>query len=146
LPEHWGAAKAFLHALAGRQPAPDLVFAPSPADAHQDHALVGSLAPTVWRDSLILGYEIPKWDGDLGRPSAYVSVAPEVARRKVELLTANFTSQIGRDWWDDEVFFGLMRLRGMECRSQYAEAFHISKLLVAASGQDSSAQDYGAVK
>jgi hypothetical protein len=92
--------------------------------------LVAELAPTVWRDSLVLRYEIPKWDGDLGRATHYVPLDAELARRKVELLNECYVSQVGRDWWDDEVFLGLMRLRGVECRSRYAEAFVVDKAAV----------------
>ena len=79
---------------------------------------------------LFLAYEIPKWDGDLGRPSVYFPLTSAVARRKAELLHKCFPSQRHRDWWDDEVFLGLARLRGMECRAPYAEAFHCAKLLI----------------
>ena len=88
------------------------------------------LAPTVFRDQLVLHYEIPKWDGDLGRPSAYFPLLPETAQRKVELLHNSFPSQKHRDWWDEEVFLGMARLRGMECRAPYAEAFHCTKFLI----------------
>ncbi len=117
LPAHWGEVKEHLHA-AERILAPDLVLCPWDGDAHQDHRLLGELAPTVFRSALALQYEIPKWDGDLGRPNVYVPLPTERARRKVELLHEHFPSQHGRDWWDDEVFLGLARLRGMECRSQ----------------------------
>lgn len=130
LPAHWGEVKAALEELArdlAGDP-PDLVLAPSREDAHQDHRLLGELVPTVWRDALVLEYEIPKWDGDLRRVTTYVPVAPERARRKVELLTKHYPSQVGRDWWDDETFLGLMRLRGMECRSRYAEGFTVRKV------------------
>jgi hypothetical protein len=88
----------------------------------------------VWRDHLVLHYEIPKWDGDLGRPSVYLPLTPEIARRKVELLDAAFPSQKVHDWWDHEVFLGLARLRGMECRAPYAEAFHSGKLVIGLDG------------
>ena len=133
LPEHWGEAKAALEDL-GRELAHDgpvdLVLAPSGEDAHQDHRLVGQLVPTVWRDALVLEYEIPKWDGDLRRVTTYVPVPRVDARRKVELLTKHYPSQTARDWWDDEMFLGLMRLRGMECRSTYAEGFTVRKQLL----------------
>jgi LmbE family N-acetylglucosaminyl deacetylase len=131
LPEHWGTVKELLENAARSAPAPDLVLAPRTDDAHQDHRLVAELAPTVWRDALVLRYEIPKWDGDLGRVSHYVPVSPELARRKVELLGECFASQVGRDWWDDETFLGLMRLRGVECRHRYAEAFVVDKATLA---------------
>lgn len=126
LPGHWDDVKGILHAEAAAL-TPDLVLAPSTQDAHQDHRLVAELTPTVYRDQLVLQYEIPKWDGDLGRPNVYFPLSEPVARRKVELLHACFPSQKSRDWWDDEVFLGLARLRGMECRSRYAEAYSCAK-------------------
>ena len=89
--------------------------------------LLAELVPTVWRDSLVLHYEIPKWDGDLGRVTHYVPLDAEQARLKAELLTKVYPSQVGRDWWDDETFLALMRLRGVECRAPYAEGFLIGK-------------------
>jgi LmbE family N-acetylglucosaminyl deacetylase len=129
LPAVWDRVKEALESVA-RSEAPDLVIAPSTADAHQDHRTIGEIVPTVFRDHLCLGYEIPKWDGDLGRPSVYHPLPEDVARRKVELLHKCYPSQRGRDWWDDEVFLGLARLRGMECRSRYAEAFTCTKLIL----------------
>jgi len=127
LPEHWGQVKAALEDLGG-QCRPDIVLAPRVDDAHQDHRLVGQLASTVWRDALILHYEIPKWDADLMPPTHYVAVSESNARRKVELLNLSFPSQCQRDWWDDELFLGLMRLRGIETRSRYAEGFFAAKV------------------
>jgi LmbE family N-acetylglucosaminyl deacetylase len=129
LPAHWGAVKEAIEGAA-RELAPDLVLAPWAGDAHQDHRLVAKLVPTAFRDALALHYEIPKWDGDLGRPTVYVPLTDDVARRKVELLHASFPSQKARDWWDDEVFLGLARMRGMECRARYAEAYHCNKLVL----------------
>jgi LmbE family N-acetylglucosaminyl deacetylase len=129
LPAAWGDVKETLEGVA-RSSSPDIVIAPSSGDAHQDHRTIGQLVPTVFRDQLYLAYEIPKWDGDVGRPSMYVPLPDDVARRKVELLNKCFPSQIGRDWWDEEVFLGLARLRGMECRSRYAEAFSCTKSVI----------------
>ncbi|MFC5729970.1 MULTISPECIES: PIG-L deacetylase family protein [Nocardioides] len=129
LPDHWGEVKQDLEDLS-RECRPDLVLAPRVDDAHQDHRLVGSLAPTVWRDALTLHYEIPKWDGDVAAPSHYVALDAETGRRKVDLLNRHFPSQLAHDWWDDELFLGLMRVRGMECRAGYAEAFFATKVLV----------------
>ncbi len=129
LPDHWGEVKQALEDVAVSH-APDVVLAPRVDDAHQDHRLVGRLASTVWRDALILHYEIPKWDGDLVPPTHYVPLTEERGRRKVELLTAAFPSQLERDWWDDELFLGLMRVRGVESRSRYAEAFTATKVVL----------------
>jgi LmbE family N-acetylglucosaminyl deacetylase len=129
LPSAWSQVKDTLAAAASSF-APDVIIAPSTADAHQDHRTVAEIIPTVFRDQLSLGYEIPKWDGDLGRgqPGVYWPLSADTVRRKVELLHKCYPSQRGRDWWDDEVFVGLARLRGMECRAPYAEAFTCSKL------------------
>ena len=129
LPAVWDQAKEILEKVA-RACSPQLILAPSTGDAHQDHRTIGEIVPTVFRDQLYLAYEIPKWDGDLGRPSMYVPLPDHVMQRKVELLHECYPSQRGRDWWDDEVFFGMARLRGMECRTRYAEAFTCSKSVI----------------
>jgi LmbE family N-acetylglucosaminyl deacetylase len=129
LPAVWGQVKEILAVLA-RSVRPDVILAPSPGDAHQDHRTVGELVPTAFRDQLYLGYEVPKWDGDLARPNTYFPLSDEIARRKVELLDKSYPSQRGRDWWDEETFLALARLRGMECRARYAEAFTCAKLVI----------------
>lgn len=130
LPTQWGDVKDGLEEVA-RSAVPDVIFGPRLDDAHQDHRLIAELVPTVWRDSLLFRYEIPKWDGDLGKVTHYVPLDPEVAHRKVELLDKSFPSQVTRDWWDSETFLGLMRLRGIESRARYAEAFVVDKAVVA---------------
>jgi LmbE family N-acetylglucosaminyl deacetylase len=129
LPAAWDRVKEVLEQVA-QACSPDLIVAPSPGDAHQDHRVIGEIVPTVFRDQLYLAYEIPKWDGDLGRPAMYFPLSADKARRKVELLHKCYPSQRNRDWWDDEVFLGLARLRGMECRAPYAEAFTCTKSLI----------------
>ena len=101
LPVAWGSVKEILEDVA-RSCSPDVIIAPSSGDAHQDHRTIGELVPTVFRDQLYLAYEIPKWDGDMSRPSMYVPLSTRTAQRKVELLHKCFPSQRGRDWWDDE--------------------------------------------
>jgi LmbE family N-acetylglucosaminyl deacetylase len=134
LPAEWNVVKDFLEeraaALRAAGRAPDLIFAPRPDDAHQDHALVGSLVATVWRDAAVLHYEIPKWDGDFGPMTHYVPLSAELAEQKYQLLTRCYPSQVSRDWWDREMFLGLLRLRGMECRAQFAEAFRTTKMII----------------
>ena len=129
LPAAWGSVKEILEGVA-RSCSPDLIIAPSSGDAHQDHRTIGELVPTVFRDQLYLAYEIPKWDGDMSRPSMYVPLSASTAHRKVELLHKCFPSQRNHDWWDNEVFLGIARLRGVECRARYAEAFHCSKSII----------------
>lgn len=129
LPAHWAEAKAGIEQLA-QQTCPDLVLCPSRDDSHQDHRLVAELVPTAWRDTLILEYEIPKWDGDLRPVTHYVPVSRENALRKVKFLESSYPSQVDRDWWDEETFLSLMRLRGVECRQRYAEGFVVRKAVL----------------
>jgi LmbE family N-acetylglucosaminyl deacetylase len=129
LPAVYGQVKEALERVA-REFRPDVILAPSPGDAHQDHRTVGGLVPTAFRDQVVLSYEIPKWDGDLTRPNTYFPLADDIARRKVELLEKCYPSQHGRDWWGEETFLALARLRGMECRAHYAEAFTCTKLVI----------------
>ena len=131
LPGIWTQVKDILEAAASAA-TPDVIIAPSASDAHQDHRTIAEIIPTVFRDQLYLAYEIPKWDGDFGRPSVYFPLTPDVIRRKIELLHKCYPSQHARDWWDDEVFLGLARLRGMECRAPYAEAFSCAKSVLRA--------------
>jgi LmbE family N-acetylglucosaminyl deacetylase len=128
-PAHWEEAKSAVEELRARTE-PDLLLAPYAGDAHQDHRGLAKLAPTAFRDHLTLGYEIVKWDGDLGRPSAYQPLTPEIAERKVELLYRHYPSQRHRPWYDREAFLGLARIRGIECQSRYAEAFHVTKMII----------------
>jgi len=111
---------------------PDLVFAPSRKDAHQDHRLIGELAWNTFRDHLIMEYEIPKYDGDLGQPSVFVPLSPEQCRQKVDHLMQAFPSQHAKRWFQRETFLALMRMRGMECNapSGYAEAFYCRKIVL----------------
>ncbi len=129
LPEAWGQVKDALEGLAARV-RPDVILAPRRDDAHQDHRLLGELVTTVWRDALVMHYEIPKWDGDLGPVTHYVPLSAEQAQRKWELLDTAYPSQRTRDWWSRETFLSLLRLRGMECRSEYAEGFVVHKVVI----------------
>jgi LmbE family N-acetylglucosaminyl deacetylase len=127
LPAHWDEAKSALEDLR-KSTDPDLILAPRTEDAHQDHRGLARLVPTVYRNHLALGYEIVKWDADLGRPNVYQPLTPEVAEKKVELLQQHYASQRHRPWYDREAFLGLARVRGIECHARYAEAFSAGKL------------------
>jgi LmbE family N-acetylglucosaminyl deacetylase len=113
-----------------RELAPDAVFTHHLEDRHQDHRLVAELTWNTWRDHLVFEYEIPKYEGDLGRPNLYVPIAPERAERKQKILLEAYASQGGKPWFDAETLRGLLRLRGVECRATWAEAFHARKLVL----------------
>jgi LmbE family N-acetylglucosaminyl deacetylase len=111
---------------------PDLIFCPSRTDAHQDHRLIGELTWNTFRNHLILEYEIPKYDGDMGQPSVFVPLSAVQYRQKVDCLMEAFPSQHAKPWFEPQTFLSLMRLRGMECNapSGYAEAFYCRKLVL----------------
>jgi LmbE family N-acetylglucosaminyl deacetylase len=129
VPTRWERAKLALEELRTHCE-PDLVFAPSAHDAHQDHRTLAELVPTVFRDHLTLGYEILKWDGDLAQPGVYLPLAEPVLREKIAKLHEHYGSQRDRTWFDTETFGGLARIRGVQCHARYAEAFHVGKLVL----------------
>lgn len=108
---------------------PDAIFTHYRQDLHQDHRVINELTWNTWRNHFILEYEIPKYDGDLGAPNFFVPVAQKNVKKKNSILLAAFPSQRRKQWFDEELFTGLMRLRGVEANSptRYAEAFHVRK-------------------
>jgi len=113
--------------------APDLILTHHEHDRHQDHRALAELTWNTFRNHLILEYEIPKYDGDLGNPNVFVPLSAETVRRKVEALTTSFITQRGRDWFTADTFTSLMRLRGLQCHapSGFAEGFYARKLVLA---------------
>ncbi|MGX1807568.1 PIG-L deacetylase family protein [Nocardia sp. NPDC055321] len=132
-PAHWDRVKNALNDFR-RTTNPDVVFAPQRGDAHQDHRLLAELVPTEFRDHLVLGYEILKWETDTPRPTVLHPLEPEVAAAKARLLAECYPSQANRDWFDDEAFLGLARLRGIQCRAPYAEGFVLDKATITFGG------------
>ncbi len=110
--------------------APDIVFTHRREDRHQDHRTISDLTWNTFRRALILEYEIPKWDGDMGIPNLFLPLSADAADCKIRLLMDAFASQRSRDWFSEDTFRGLARLRGMECRapSGFAEAFSARKV------------------
>nr|WP_321356775.1 PIG-L deacetylase family protein [uncultured Draconibacterium sp.] len=112
-----------------RDTEPDLIFTHYRNDRHQDHRLISDLTWNTWRNHLILEYEIPKYDGDIGNPNVYVPLREKILNQKNKILLENFVSQRGKHWFCEETFTALPRLRGIEAASKFAEAFYVRKLL-----------------
>ena len=131
LPYLGGAVKEFFERLKPRV-APDLILTHRLQDRHQDHRLVAELTWNTFRDHLVLEYEIPKYEGDLGQPNLFVPLERVHCERKVELLRKYFPSQAGHAWFTEDTFRAVLRLRGVECNapSRFAEAFEGRKLLL----------------
>ena len=112
---------------------PDVVFTHQRADLHQDHRLSCELTWNTFRDHRILEYEVPKYDGDMSAPNAFVPLDEAIRQRKIDHLMSHFGSQLSKRWFKEELFVSLLRLRGMECNSpsSYAEAFFCRKAVLA---------------
>ena len=112
-----------------REFSPDLIFTHYRDDRHQDHRLVNDLTWNTWRNHLILEYEIPKYDGDLGIPDFYVTLDESYIAKRNHIILESFASQRSKHWFDDDTFRALPRLRGMESATVYAEAFYARKVI-----------------
>ncbi len=130
LPEAWAEVKDRFEELK-KSFAPDVIFTHYRHDLHQDHRIVSDLTWNTWRNHLILEYEIPKFDGDLGVPNLFAPLSRATLERKIALLVEHFPSQREKAWFQPDLFRALPRLRGMECVAPegLAEAFHCRKAI-----------------
>jgi LmbE family N-acetylglucosaminyl deacetylase len=130
-PAQYAAIKEVFESLK-QLPDPDLVFSHHRADLHQDHRVIAELTWNTFRNHLIMAYEIPKYEGDLTTPSAYVALTRAQVERKIAILWSCYRTQRAKRWFDEHTFRGLMRLRGIESggESGWAEGFHVSKFLL----------------
>lgn len=124
--------KRFFEELKGEL-SPDLILTHQRHDLHQDHRVTCELTWNTFRDHMILEYEVPKYDGDMGRPNLYVGLDEALCRKKIDHLMTHFGSQLSKRWFKEDLFSGLLRLRGMECNSptSFAEAFYCRKAVMA---------------
>jgi LmbE family N-acetylglucosaminyl deacetylase len=129
LPTCWERVKVELRGLRERTD-PDLILAPAVHDAHQDHRTLARLVPTAFRNHLALGYEVVKWESDLAQPQVFFPLSSPVLGEKLDALLTHYPSQRGHSWFDREAFSGLARVRGVQCGSRYAEAYHLTKAVL----------------
>lgn len=129
MPSQWEAIKDVFQREAQCN-SPNVVLTHHLHDRHQDHRVIAELTWNAFRKNLILEYEIPKYEGDLGKPNFFVPLSAELAKRKLELLKAAFASQQEKYWYKAETFEALLRIRGVECRQEFAEAFHCTKVVL----------------
>jgi LmbE family N-acetylglucosaminyl deacetylase len=119
-----------------RVTSPDVVFTHYRSDLHQDHRLISELTWNTFRNHLILEYEIPKYDGDLGSPNVFSHLTTRLCQRKTDGIRSSFASQQSKQWFSEETFMAIMRLRGIESNAPdgYAEAFYCRKLVLGGLG------------
>ncbi|MHA1452066.1 MAG: PIG-L deacetylase family protein [Promethearchaeota archaeon] len=122
--------KCYVNSL--KRISPDIIFTHTRHDLHQDHRLICELTWNTFRDHLILEYEIPKYDGDLKTPNYYTHLSRNICENKINYIVSSHISQKEKQWFDEETFWGIMRIRGLESASptKYAEAFHCRKIVM----------------
>ncbi|NGP76684.1 PIG-L family deacetylase [Balneolaceae bacterium YR4-1] len=131
LPSEWDTVKDVFESIKDSFD-PDIIFTHYRSDLHQDHKLINKFTWNTFRNHLILEYEIPKYDGDIGNPNLFVPLKEEYIEKKKEILVTCFKSQLKKQWFDDSLLWSLPRLRGVQCASKtnYAEAFYCRKLIM----------------
>ena len=131
LPAQFADAKLLFEDLKTGEP-PDIVLTHRLEDRHQDHRLIAELTWQTFRNHLILEYEVPKYEGDLGQPNIFVHLPSTIWQRKVKHLMSHFGSQRSKNWFTEDTFTSVMRLRGLESNSaeRFAEAFYCRKLVI----------------
>jgi LmbE family N-acetylglucosaminyl deacetylase len=125
------AIKRFFESLQ-RRCCPDLILTHYRSDLHQDHRMISELTWNTFRRNLIFEYEIPKYDGDLGAPNLFVHLSEPTCMQKIRTIVACFGTQAKKQWFSEDTFLSIMRLRGIESNApnKYAEAFYFRKLVV----------------
>ena len=111
---------------------PDIIFTHYLEDRHQDHRLISELTWNTFRNHFILEYEIPKYEGDLGKPNFFVELMKETCQEKSDAIFKCFKSQQDKIWFDQRAFLSILRLRGIEANasSKHAEGFYSRKIIL----------------
>jgi LmbE family N-acetylglucosaminyl deacetylase len=111
---------------------PDIILTHYRDDRHQDHRLVSDLTWNTFRRELILEYEIPKYDGDLGQPNFFVHLNEPECGRKIQYIFDVFKTQSDKHWLTEDTLRALLRLRGVESNApgRFAEAFYCRKIIL----------------
>lgn len=111
---------------------PDIVLTHYRDDRHQDHRLVSDLTWNTFRRHLILEYEIPKYDGDLGQPNLFVHLDEPVCKKKIRYILDIFETQTEKQWLTEDTLQAILRLRGVESHApgKYAEGFYCRKMIL----------------
>ena len=109
---------------------PDIIFTHYRKDLHQDHRIISDLTYNTYRNHFIIEYEIPKYDGDFGNPNVYFELEKDICNKKIGIITESFISQANKHWFSNDAFLSILRLRGIECGTKYAEAFYCHKMML----------------
>jgi N-acetylglucosamine malate deacetylase 1 len=106
---------------------PELVFQPSLHDVHQDHQTIAAEGLRAFKRTTILGYEIP-WNNFDFAYQAYFALESTHIERKVAAL-AKYASQQHRRYANPEYVWNLARTHGINVNREYAEVFHVYRVI-----------------
>lgn len=106
---------------------PELVFIPSSADIHQDHQVIHTEALRAFRQSSVLGYELP-WNEKNFRCDFFVRLDGGAIEKKIKAIRT-YQSQARRNYMNEDFIRSLAKVRGVQCQADYAEAFEVHRIL-----------------
>ncbi|MBI3138807.1 MAG: PIG-L family deacetylase [Sphingobacteriales bacterium] len=106
---------------------PDMVLLPAVSDVHQDHQVIHQEGLRAFKNTTFAGYELP-WNNYSFRTNFFIRLAAEELDKKTAALK-EYRSQAGRNYMQEDFIRSLSRVRGVQCNSDYAEAFEIYKLI-----------------
>ena len=110
---------------------PHIVIGPSLNDFHQDHQVVANEMIRAFKTtSSIICYELP-WNHVTFNTQLFVKFKKEHVVKKCEMLK-NYKSQLtkGKTYFSEEFIYGLAKTRGVQCDSEYAEAFEVIRWMI----------------
>jgi LmbE family N-acetylglucosaminyl deacetylase len=107
---------------------PDLVLLPSAHDVQQDHQVIAAEGLRAFKETSVWGYELP-WNQTAFTAAAFVTLAPRHLAAKWRALTAYQTQiNLGRPYFRQDFIEGLARVRGVQVKAEFAEAFEVARL------------------
>ena len=110
----------------GKKIKPDLVFIPSVADIHQDHGVIHVEASRAFKNSSLLGYELP-WNHPPFTSPFFINLSASDLSKKADALK-EYRSQSHRNYMQEDFIRSLAKVRGVQANSDYAEAFEVYKI------------------
>lgn len=107
---------------------PDLVFLPSSNDLHQDHTTVATEGIRAFKQTSILGYELP-WNNITFHTQVFIKLDETNVRKKIQALKA-YNSQSQKDYASEDFIWSWAKTRGTQIGTKYAESFEITRWII----------------
>ncbi len=107
---------------------PDLVFAPSSSDTHQDHAVIATEAQRAFKSGSLLGYELP-WNSTCFSADVFYCLDDRDLAVKEQMLGC-YGSQSHRSYTSADFLKSLAQVRGVQAGCRFAETFELYKMIV----------------